>query len=392
MASLSSEMIVDVEQYQAFAEAVKTESAKWESTWDAYLKQLNFVQDSGIEAGAAAKAFLEFADTVSKLNGAFEKFGEDVAQDITSFLKDVDEADSTLFKNEGNKVFTDEEFKKAYSVVDNTPQSFRIEDDTWIVILIEKLCKLFWKGYGQKVKIEDYESELVKRVQEVKMKTSEDLAQVKAGVRAADHTFQQYLAARQNELTELLALLKMIASILETPSGMISHGDLTAITCALSDLKKADVTVTDENVVSFSKNISNYFGPTTAGIRTYCESSVASLITTDFDNYRATVKAAKSYFDSYSQDYNETQKNIDKYKNMFDQILSLYQKYGAEKWAEHSELAKNASPKERERFKKIEDSIQSMSLLDVAPGEIYDYEDERYFLIDYIMDGDVTLE
>lgn len=589
MASLSSEMIVDVEQYQAFAEAVKTESAKWESTWDAYLKQLNFVQDSGIEAGAAAKAFLEFADTVSKLNGAFEKFGEDVAQDITSFLKDVDEADSTLFKNEGNKVFTDEEFKKAYSVVDNTPQSFRIEDDTWIVILIEKLCKLFWKGYGQKVKIEDYESELVKRVQEVKMKTSEDLAQVKAGVRAADHTFQQYLAARQNELTELLALLKMIASILETPSGIISHGDLTAITCALSDLKKADVTVTDENVVSFSKSISNYFGPTTAEIRSYCESSVASLITTDFDNYRATVKAAKSYFDSYSQDYNETQKNIDKYKNMFDQILRLYQKYGAEKWAEHaqeaqitiqkedverfnrivsktaklskysddymdiwlpmfcdmsaskemfarfkancdldkpgvqkalerveelynqseeayisetletltkqikdwatkktaqtlvevyadvyasfggtiasgvarkigngiiekafaeapavqlldwveatnnsfnnavmklngadpasdgyqeliqdvrlqfetakeaqlsfySELAKNASPKERERFKKIEDSIQSMSLLDVAPGEIYDYEDERYFLIDYIMDGDVTLE
>ena len=33
-----------------------------------------------------------------------------------------------------------------------------------------------------------------------------------------------------------------------------------------------------------------------------------------------------------------------------------------------------------------------MSLLDVAPGEIYGYEDERYFLIDYIMDGDVTLE
>ncbi len=58
----------------------------------------------------------------------------------------------------------------------------------------------------------------------------------------------------------------------------------------------------------------------------------------------------------------------------------------------YSMLAKNASPKERERFKKIEDSIQSMSLLDVAPGEIYDYEDERYFLIDYIMDGDVTLE
>ena len=312
MAGLSSEMIVDVEQYQAFAEAVKTESAKWESTWDAYLKQLNFVQDSGIEAGTAAKAFLEFVDTVSKLNGAFEKFGKDVAQDITSFLKAVDKADSKLFKNEGNKVFTNEEFKKAYSVVDNTPQSFRIEDDTWIVILIEKLCKLFWKGYGQKVKIEDYESELVKRVQEVKMKTSEDLAQVKAGVRAADHTFQQYLAARQNELTELLALLKMIASILETPSGMISHGDLTAITCALSDLKKADVTVTDENVVSFSKNISNYFGPTTAEIRTYCESSVASLITTDFDNYRATVKAAKSYFDSYSQDYTESQKDIDK--------------------------------------------------------------------------------
>ena len=122
MAGLSSEMIVDVEQYQAFAEAVKTESAKWESTWDAYLKQLNFVQDSGIEAGTAAKAFLEFVDTVSKLNGAFEKFGKDVAQDITSFLKAVDKADSKLFKNEGNKVFTNEEFKKAYSVVDNTPQ------------------------------------------------------------------------------------------------------------------------------------------------------------------------------------------------------------------------------------------------------------------------------
>lgn len=377
--------------------------------------------------------------------------------------------------------------------------------------------------------------------------------------------------------------------ILETPSGMISHGDLTAITCALSDLKKADVTVTDENVVSFSVNVSNYFGPTTAGIRSYCESSVASLITTDFDNYRATVKAAKSYFNSYSQDYTETQKNIDKYKNVFDQILRLYQKYGAEKWAEHaqeaqitiqkedverfnrivsktaklskysddymdiwlpmfcdmsaskemfarfkancdldkpgvqkalerveqlynqseeayisetletlakqikdwatkktaqtlvevysdvyasfggtiasgvarkigngiiekafaeapavqlldwveatnnsfnnavmklkaadpasegyqelirdvrqqfetakeaqlsfySKLAESASRKEQERFKKIEDSIRSMSLLDVAPGEIYDYEDERYFLIDYIMDGDVTLE
>ncbi len=582
-------MIVDVEQYQAFAEAVKTESAKWESTWDAYLKQLNFAQDSGIEAGEAAKAFLEFVDTVSKLNGAFEKFGKDVAQDITSFLKAVDDADSKLFKNEGNKVFTNEEFKKAYSVVDNTPQSFHIEDDTWIVILIEKLCKLFWKGYGKKVKIEDYESELVKRVQEVKMKTSEELAEVKAGVRAADHTFQQNLAARKNELTELLAALKMIASILEAPSGMISHGDLTAITCALSDLKKADVTVTDENVVSFSVNVSNYFGPTTAGIRSYCESSVASLITTDFDNYRATVKAAKSYFNSYSQDYTETQKNIDKYKNVFDQILRLYQKYGAEKWAEHaqeaqitiqkedverfnrivsktaklskysddymdiwlpmfcdisaikemfarfkancdldkpgvqkalerveelynqseeayisetletlakqikdwatkktaqtlvevyadvyasfggtiasgvarkigngiiekafaeapavqlldwveatnnsfnnavmklkaadpasdgyqglirdvrqqfetakeaqlsfySKLAENASRKEKEHFKKIEDSIRSMSLLDVAPGEIYGYEDERYFLIDYIMDGDVTLE
>lgn len=589
MAGLSSEMIVDVEQYQAFAEAVKTESAKWESTCDAYLKQLNFAQDSGIEAGEAAKAFLEFVDTVSKLNGAFEKFGKDVAQDITSFLKAVDDADSKLFKNEGNKVFTNEEFKKAYSVVDNTPQSFHIEDDTWIVILIEKLCKLFWKGYGKKVKIEDYESELVKRVQEVKMKTSEELAEVKAGVRAADHTFQQNLAARKNELTELLAALKMIASILEAPSGMISHGDLTAITCALSDLKKADVTVTDENVVSFSVNVSNYFGPTTAGIRSYCESSVASLITTDFDNYRATVKAAKSYFNSYSQDYTETQKNIDKYKNVFDQILRLYQKYGAEKWAEHaqeaqitiqkedverfnrivskteklskysddymdiwlpmfcdmsaskemfarfkancdldkpgvqkalerveelynqseeayisetletmakqikdwatkktaqtlvevyadvyasfggtiasgvarkigngiiekafaeapavqlldwveatnnsfnnavmklkaanpasdgyqelirdvrqqfetakeaqlsfySKLAESASRKEKEHFKKIEDSIRSMSLLDVAPGEIYDYDDERYFLIDYIMDGDVTLE
>lgn len=94
-------------------------------------------------------------------------------------------------------MFTNEEFKKAYSVVDNTPQSFHIEDDTWIVILIEKLCKLFWKGYGKKVKIEDYESELVKRVQEVKMKTSEELAEVKAGVRAADHTFQQNLAARK---------------------------------------------------------------------------------------------------------------------------------------------------------------------------------------------------
>lgn len=74
--------------------------------------------------GAAAKAFLEFVDTVSKLNGGFEKFGKDVAQDITLFLKDVDKADSKLFKNEGNKVFTNEEFKKAYSVVDNTPQAF----------------------------------------------------------------------------------------------------------------------------------------------------------------------------------------------------------------------------------------------------------------------------
>ena len=143
---------------------------------------------------------------------------------------------------------------------------------------------------------------------------------------------------------------------------MISHGDLTAITCALSDLKKADVTVTDENVVSFSVNVSNYFGPTTAEIRTYCESSVASLITTDFDNYRATVKAEKSYFDSYSQDYTESQKDIDKYKKTFDQILSLYQKYGAEKWAEHAQEAQITIQKEDvERFNRIVSKTAKLS-------------------------------
>ena len=104
------------------------------------------------------------------------------------------------------------------------------------------------------------------------------------------------------------------------------------------------------------------------------------------------VEATNNSFNNAVMKLNGADPASDGYQELIQDVRQQFETAKEAQLSFYSKLAKNASRKEKEHFKKIEDSIRSMSLLDVAPGEIYGYEDERYFLIDYIMDGDVTLE
>ncbi len=336
MADLSSEMIVDVEQYQAFAQTVKTESAQWESVMKDYLDQLNFTKEFGMESGSAADAFLTFVDMISELKGKLEQFGKDVEQEITSFLSDVDTADRNLFTNKGNKVFTDEEFKAAFAVVDNTPK-LRLETlDQWLESLLDKYIKSTWKAAGWNVKLGDYKAEMVKRVKKAKMKSSAELNEVKNGVRLADRMAQQKLGIKQNELNQICAQLQAIESVLSIQSRGISHSDLVTLRSSFSEAGNVKVIETDADVETFAQNVENYFAPSTCVIIECCENSLGKLIVSDFDNYRATVEAARDFFNQYSDDYTTSKADFDAHKQTFDEMLGLYQKYGAE-WREHAD-------------------------------------------------------
>ncbi len=359
MASLSANMIVDVEQYEALSTKIHSVCAKWDDAIKEYLNQLIFSLDTGLQEGSAAELFQQYISQVSKLKGQIKQIGQEISSEIATFLSDVDKADAELFKNAGHKPFTDEEFRIAFAAVDNTPELHVETIQSWISSLLGKFMKRIWKAADYDVKNKNANSTLVQRINDAKMETGEELIKVKIGVREADRLSQQRLKLIQTDLQSLSSLLQAIAVILEQKGEILTKNDIASINNHIEGLldEKASVDATDQEVVEFAKNNESYFDSSTDVIESIATASIGQLITSDFDNYRTTVESARDFFNNCSKDFVSDREKFDNYKKAFDELLDLYQKYGS-KWAEHTT---NVSREKIELFDKIVKKTSAVS-------------------------------
>lgn len=340
MESIASNLVVDVEQYQFCAQSIRTTCSLYNEALAEYISQLSNAKAEGLQSGVAAENFVAFVSEAEKLNARIETIGQSISDTILSFLEQIDIADDLLFKNEGNKPLTDQEFQWAYAAVDSTPELTWETLGSWIISLVfDKFVKLIWKAADYQVAVENNNSVLVNRIKEVKKLTGEKLVRIKNDVREADRVYQQRLKTLQSEIIELKKALDIVKTIVCSEGGTISATEVELLR-EWNRPKELDtsveVSVSDQDVVDFANNVEGYFDSSTSVIRIICEASIGQLITTDFDNYRATVKSARDFFNQYSNDYVSSRERFDDYKAKFDEMLALYNEYGS-KWTEHFE-------------------------------------------------------
>lgn len=348
-------LIVDVEEHNACAADIKTVCQGLDGVMTSLVQHLQAASNTGLEAGQSADSFATFVSEIARLNGRLGDIGISIASVITNFLSAIDEADDLLFENKGYKPFTDEEFEACYGVAEVTND---FAADGFLITglvsnLINKLMSLIWKMAGWEVTVGNDESILRKAFEDLKEQTVEKLTTIKAGVRSADRTYRQDLTRQLDLLKAYRQALKQIESILDSDSGVIDTSSLATLSWLIEEgdpLTGTIYTVPDENVIAFAKNdeTTGYFNSSTVVIGSICAASLGNWLTSDFDDYRATVNAALDYFNSYSSHYTESHEQYEKRKGKFDQMLELYNKYGS-KWTEYY----NGDKEKAEMFNKL---------------------------------------
>lgn len=345
---------VNVEELNACASDLKTVCEKLNGVIASLIWQLQTASEIGMESGQSAEAFSAFVTEVSRLNGKLLESGTSVKSTITDFLKEIDDADDLMFKNKGYKPFTDEEFRACFAVVENTtaPSFDGNSLRGFFSNLIDKLVKFIWGKLADiEVTVGDDESILRSKVDNLKEKTIAKISTIKSGVRMADRTYRTELENQLDILVAYTRALRQIDSIVSSDSGTIDPGVLAELSSFLDQqdvLVEDPATVTDEDVKDFADNVDGYFDSSTAIVVCICEASVGEWVTGDFDRYRATVNAARDYFNTYSTDYVQSQEQYQRYKAAFDKMLSLYNKYG-NKWTDYYDGDK----KNAEMFNKL---------------------------------------
>lgn len=330
---------VNVEELNTCALGIKTACEKLDGVIAVLNQELQAANEIGLESGQSAEAFSMFVKKISQLNGKLLEAGSSFKSTITEFLDEIDDADDLMFKNKGYKPFTDEEFRACFAVVENTtvPSLDGNSLRGFISKLLDKLIKLIWNAADMDVTVGNDESILRSKVNNLKEKTVAKITTIMAGVRLADRMYRQKLESQKDVLNIYKKILSHVDNIVSSNDGIIQMSELTAISSFWDQyclLVNDPEIVTDEDVKFFADNIKGYFNSSSDIIISICDASIGQIVTSDFDRYRATVNAARDYFNSYSIDYVQSQEQYRKYKDAFDKILSLYNKYGS-KWTDY---------------------------------------------------------
>lgn len=333
-----SNLIVDVNEYNSKASEINTICAGIDSIMMSLVQYLQVASSTGLESGRAAESFSAFVCEISRINGMLKCSGGIIKSLIADYLKAIDDADDLLFKNLGYKPFTDDEFKACFAVVENTTApSLDVSLQSWFSKLIDKLIKFFYRLADIKVTVDTDSSILAKKVDNLQEKTIEKISTIKTEVRLVDRTYRQKLKDQLSILKTYEQALRQIDGIVSISGGSIDAEGLVALTASFDQcdlLVKSDDLVTDNDVKEFADNVSGYFDSSTTVIGLICASSMGEWVTTDFDRYRATINAARDYFNSYSDAYTDKHKQYEEYKKEFDSFLNLYNEYGS-KWVDH---------------------------------------------------------
>ena len=350
---VESNLRVNVEELNTCASKLNSVCEKLDDVIVSVIHELQTASKTGLESGQAAESFSTFVDEFSKLNGKLLAFGSSVKTNITDFLEAIDDADDLMFKNKGYKPFTDEEFRACFAVVENTT-SPSVDGNSlrgFFSRLFDKLFKLIWRMGDMEVTVGNDESILRSKVDKLKEKTVAKITTIKANVRFEDRTYRQRFENQRDILIAYKKILKHIDNIVSSDDGMIDFGELASISSFLEQLHlfvSEPEVITDEDVKDFADNVDGYFDSSTAIVVSICEASIGQMVTSDFDRYRATVNAARDYFNTYSENYVQSQDQYRKYKDAFDKMLSLYNEYGS-KWVDHY----NGDKKSAEMFNKL---------------------------------------
>ena len=346
---------VNVEELNECSADIKSACQDLDNVMASLVEHLQTASSTGLESGQSAETFSTFVSEIARLKGSLGDIGISITSVITNFLTAIDEADDLLFGNKGYKPFTDEEFK-ACSAVAEVTNDFALDGFSLrglISNLINKFMSLIWKKVGWDVTVGDNESILRKAFEDLKVQTVEKLSTIKAGVRLADRTYRQDLTQQLDLLQAYKQALIQIDSILSADGGAIDTSCLTKLSWLIDDvdfLSGKAYTIPDENVRAFaeSDNTAGYFNSSTVVIGSICVASMGNWLTSDFDDYRATVNAALDYFNTYSTHYTQSYEQYEKRKAEFDKMLELYNKYGS-KWVDHYDGAKEKA----EMFNKL---------------------------------------
>ena len=332
-------LIVDVEEYKACADSINSMCQGLDKAITSLVQHLETTSTDGLQSGQAAEHFLTFVGEIARLKGVMSESGTDIKSTMTDFLIEIDDADDLLFKNKGRKPFTDEEFRACFAVVENTAAPSLNSDQTygWFSKLFDKIVKFIWKLADIEVTVGNDESILRKNVENLKEQTVEKISTIKTGVRTADRTYRQKLKNQLDVLKKYEQALTQIYNIVAAAGGTIDASGLITLASVLDQhelIARTPEVVTDEDVKYFADNVTDYFDSSTAIIGAICTTSLGQWVTSDFDVYRATVKSALDYFNSYSTHYVEAHTQYEKHKGEFDKMLELYNKYGS-KWVDY---------------------------------------------------------
>lgn len=331
----ASNMIVDVGEYKACAADVKKTCALLDDVISTISDELKTANSVGLSKGESAESFADFVKIFNELRGKLKEAGENIDKNLKNFLHEIDEIDDTLFGNSGYKPFTDEEFFKCFTVVENTVAPS--EGIHFFSKLFDRILKLIWKSADYEVTVNTESSVLAKRVDKLKEKTVIKVTEIKTGVRTADRVYGRILNNLMDSLIEYKQVVELINSIAVSGGDTINPGILARVEEAINQINevaKASETVPDKDVKRFADNVEGYFSASVAVIGAVCEESVGQLAVGDFEKYRATVNEAREYFNSFSKDYTASREQLDKYKDTFSECLELYNKYGS-KWADN---------------------------------------------------------
>ena len=331
----SSNLIVGVTYYTNRSNSVKQCCNDYNDLLNSYINYLNDLNAKGIVSGKTADTLKTFISEVEKAKDIIKEIGKSYSENIINFLEDIDDADDLLFKNKGRKILTDAEFNnaRAYTRLELTLKSFF--DGSWINDRI-------WGGVAKE--LSDKDSKLAKKVQELNNLTKSDLSKIQGNVKAVDKKYSNIFRNIYKELTYYEVIIKKIAYIVSPDNFNFIGKNIAELknTIEIYDkfyekLKKDPEysKISDSDVKMFSENVDGYFDKSVNGIRGICEDSLANLFLTDFEKYRATVNAAKAFFNSYSKDYTISKEKFDAAKNQFDDMLSLYKQYGSD-WINHT--------------------------------------------------------
>ncbi len=334
----ASNLIVGVTYYQNRAKAATMCCNDYEQLLFLYRFYIRCIHGHGIKAGAAADALADFIEQVDRMADVISKIGRDYSRKIRNFLEDIDTADDVLFKNEGRKKLTDEEFNNAMSAA-----QIDLSWDTFGTWLLEKAFGFAKDKLDYSEEIDAQKGEMYKLVKELNDVSKGELQEIKGNVRAVDNRYRIQLLNVYKELRNYAALLNKLIWIVAPKENNFTNENIADLSKAIDQAEKFHQKVvrdpnynevSDNDVKYFCDNVEDYFEYSTMSIKFLCENSLGNLFLTEFEVYRATVNAAKEYFNSYSKDYVQSKEAFDSVKSDFDEMLKLYNQYGS-KFAEH---------------------------------------------------------